>query len=287
MKVLALRGSTLDFNPSFDRSIIESAYAEDPQAAAAEWGGEFRRDLQGFVSREVVRACVINGRYELLPTNAFRYVAFADPSGGSNDSFTLAISHNENGLSVLDCVREIIPPFSPTSVVQELAEVLKSYRLSQVSGDKYAGIWPTDLFAKHAIKYIPSTQTKSEIYLECLPLLNSRKVQLLDNRKLIVQLVSLERRTRSGGKDTVDHNPGGHDDIINSATGSLLLAQKQRSGFRGINLDGSSDFTGTNAEFMEREKAIAKKRLIQALPESEVEKAVKKYMDQLEKQLLG
>jgi hypothetical protein len=39
---------------------------------------------------------------------------------------------------------------------------------------------------------------------------------------MIGQLCSLERRTARGGKDSIDHPPGNHhDDIINSAAGSL------------------------------------------------------------------
>jgi hypothetical protein len=39
---------------------------------------------------------------------------------------------------------------------------------------------------------------------------------------MIRQLCSLERRTARGGKDSIDHPPGNHhDDIINSAAGSL------------------------------------------------------------------
>ncbi len=43
---------------------------------------------------------------------------------------TLAIAHIEsNGLAVLDCVREIRPPFSPDAVVEEFAALLKIYNI--------------------------------------------------------------------------------------------------------------------------------------------------------------
>jgi hypothetical protein len=57
-----------------------------------------------------------------------------------------------------------------------------------------------------------------------LPLLNSRKVQLLDDRRLISQLHGLERRTARGGKDSIDHSPGAKDDVANSVAGALVLA---------------------------------------------------------------
>ena len=43
--------------------------------------------------------------------------------------------------------------------------------------------------------------------------------------RLAAQLCSLERRTgRGSGRDVVDHPPGGHDDVINSAAGACVLA---------------------------------------------------------------
>jgi hypothetical protein len=47
-------------------------------------------------------------------------------------------------------------------------------------------------------------------------------VQLLDNQRLIGQLLGLERRTIRGGRDSIDHVPGANDDVINAAAGALL-----------------------------------------------------------------
>ena len=73
------------------------------------------------------------------------------------------------------------------------------------------------------VTYELSEKPKSDIYRDMLPLLNSRKVQLLDDRRLISQLHGLERRTARGGRDTIDHGPGAHDDIANAVAGALLL----------------------------------------------------------------
>jgi hypothetical protein len=60
--------------------------------------------------------------------------------------------------------------------------------------------------------------------------LNSRRCDLLDHPRLITQLCALERRTGRGtGRDTIDHPPGGHDDIANAAAGVLRLASLSRS----------------------------------------------------------
>jgi hypothetical protein len=66
---------------------------------------------------------------------------------------------------------------------------------------------------------------RPSISRDLLPLLNSRKVELLDLPRLATQLTGLERRTARGGKDSIDHAPGSHDDVANCVAGSLLLAQ--------------------------------------------------------------
>jgi hypothetical protein len=53
-------------------------------------------------------------------------------------------------------------------------------------------------------------------------LLNSGRVELLDHPRLHAQLLSLERRTARGGKDSIDHPPNGHDDLANAVAGALV-----------------------------------------------------------------
>jgi hypothetical protein len=157
--------------------------------------------------------------------------AFTDPAGGSGgDSFTLAIARETRrgdvDVIVLELVREVKPPFSPEATVAEFAAVLKAYGVTEVTGDRYAGEWPREAFRKHGVEYLPSAQSKSELYGELLPLVNSRRVELLDDARLIGQLATLERRTARGGRDSIDHAPGSHDDLANAAAGALVLAAR-------------------------------------------------------------
>ena len=57
-----------------------------------------------------------------------------------------------------------------------------------------------------------------------MPMMNSRTVALLDNDRLERQLVALERRVVRGGRDSIDHPPGAHDDLANVAAGACLTA---------------------------------------------------------------
>ena len=183
-RVLVWRADTASMNPSIDPEIIAEAYEDDPEAARAEYGAEFRDDIADFVSREVVDACTVPGRLELLPAGDVRYLAFVDPSGGSADSMTLAIGHRQGEIGVLDAVREIRPPFSPEAVVEEFATLLRSFRIHEVTGDRYAGEWPRERFRVADIGYRVSEPPKNEIYRDVLPLLNSGKVELLDLPRL-------------------------------------------------------------------------------------------------------
>jgi hypothetical protein len=224
--VLVIRAPSRAFNPLIPQSVIDQAIERDPEAGAADWLSEWRSDLADFVDRAVVEAAVVPGQHELPRLHNFNYIAFVDPSGGSADSFTLAIAHRDDatGSGVLDCLREVRPPFSPEGVAAEFAATIRDYGLASVTGDRYGGEWPREQFQKAGVHYKPSERTKSDLYRELLPLLNSRKVELLDHQRLIAQLCSLERRTARGGRDSVDHPPGAHDDVANAAAGALVLA---------------------------------------------------------------
>jgi hypothetical protein len=223
--VLVWKADTRTMNPTVPEIVIKEAYENDPASAAAECGAEFRTDVETYISREVVDAAVVPGRRELSPVSGTSYVAFTDPSGGSPDSMTLAIAHaDKDGCAVLDAVRERRPPFSPDDVTVEFSALLKSYGVRKVTGDRYCGEWPSERFWAHGIEYAPSEKPKSNIYRDLLPLLNSGKTELLDLPRLVTQLTGLERRTVRGGRDSIDHAPGSHDDVANCVAGSLLLA---------------------------------------------------------------
>lgn len=201
--VLVVRAPTRALNPTVPQALIDRALAEDPEAAAAEYLAEFRRDVSAYLAREAVAACIVPGRLELPPLATERYVAFVDPSGGASDSMTLAIAHahgtGEERCAVLDCVREVRPPFSPDGVVRDFAALLRSYRVSTVRGDRYAGEWPRERFRVHGIAYEPSALAKSDLYRELLAPVNAGRVELLDLPRLAGQLGALERRVARGG----------------------------------------------------------------------------------------
>jgi hypothetical protein len=214
---------TLTMNPTISKKIIDRAMEVDTEAAEAEWYASFRKDLSTFLPIEVIENCIVKGRYELPVMARTRYTAFVDPAGGGGiDSMTLAIAHRDNNAVILDCVRAVKPPFDPFVVTEEFTSTIKEYRCSSVSGDKYTGEWCSTAFAKNGIRYIASGRSKSEIYLAAEPLFSRGQIELLDNKRLFNELRNLERRTRRGGRDQVDHPLRGSDDVANSVCGVLV-----------------------------------------------------------------
>jgi hypothetical protein len=220
--ILVAKAPSRAMNPTLPQRVIDRAAEADPEAASAEYGAEFRGDLEVFVSREIIEACVSTGVTVRSPLDSVNYRAFVDPSGGSNDAMTLAISHHEGNRAILDCVLERKAPFNPDAVTWEFSQTLKSYRISMVTGDRYAGEWPRERFSAHGITYQPAEMNRSELYLAFLPLLNSGRVDLLDNARMVAQFVGLERRSSRSGRDSVDHAPGAHDDVANAVAGALV-----------------------------------------------------------------
>jgi len=215
-------------NPALPQSVVDEALAEDLQAAKSEWLGEFREDVAEFLPRALIENLVVPGRRELLPRRPYCYLAFADLSGGRQDDASLAIGHREGRKVVVDCLRRYRAPCNPNDVVRCMCEELRRYGVRYVTGDNYAAEFAASAFRAQGIGYEKSPLPKSGLYLELLPRLCSGEIELLDDEALVGQLASLERRTRSGGKDIVDHPPGGNDDVANAVAGLSFVAAKRR-----------------------------------------------------------
>jgi hypothetical protein len=217
--VLIWQTATTMMNPTVGEAVVEAALERDPSIGASEWLALFRSDIESYITREAVEACVEPGVRERAPVGGVRYAGFADPSGGRQDAMTLAVGHREGDIGVLDCLREVKPPFDPASVVREFSGTLGTYGVREIRADRYGGEWPAAEFRKHGVWCRPADKAKSDLYRELLPGINARRVELLDDPKLVAQLVGLERRVGRGGRDSIDHPPGMHDDVANAVAG--------------------------------------------------------------------
>ena len=227
-RVLVWNCPSRTMNPTLSQAIVDEAMAEDLQSAKSEYLGEFRDDVCIFLPREIIDMVIVKNRKELLPNQSIYYSAFCDISGGRGDDAALAIGHKSERKVIVDFIKCYRPPHSPYQVIGSMCEELRRYGVSKITGDNYSAEFVKQAFESNGIKYEKSELPKSQLYLELLPRLCSGEIQLLDDEILANQLASLERRTRSGGRDIVDHPQSGKDDLANVIGGISSITSIRR-----------------------------------------------------------
>jgi hypothetical protein len=231
--VLVVQGPSTAFNPQLSQEDVDAAVADDPEGARPEWEAIFRSDLAAFLDDETIDRAIDHGRpLELVRRHdgKSRYRAFVDPSGGRHDAFALCVGHSigygQEKTFTCDVVRARRPPFDPQDVVAEYAAVLKQFGLNSISGDRYSAEWVASAFGEHGVKYEAAEKSKSDLYLEALPLFTRGAISIPNYAPLIRELRLLERQAHRGGRDTVDHPRRGSDDLANALCGCAALSSK-------------------------------------------------------------
>lgn len=225
-RVLVAQAPSRTMNPTLPQRVIDDAMRDDAARASAEYLAQFRSDIEAFLTTDQVEAAQRSGPLELPRQAGVTYSAFVDPSGGGKDEMTLAIGHKQGDLLVVDLVRG--RRGNPAAITADYCETLAAYGIKAVRGDRYAGEWVPTEFARHGITYEPAGLTRSELYATFAPALNAGQVELPPCDMLARQLTALERRTSRGGRDLIDHPPGGHDDRANAAAGVVAGALKAK-----------------------------------------------------------
>jgi hypothetical protein len=230
--VLVWKASSVFMDPE-NRQLeahVADAWRTDPVAAACEYGAEFRSDVLAFIPEEKIDKAMSYPRSTLWipPQPDTRYFAFCDPSGGAADDMTLGIAHVDLVARrvILDVLDVVSPPFVASAVAKRFSDVMKQYGLRFVTGDHYGREFVVDAFRQQQVGYLPSELSKSDIYLEFLPLLMGEQAELPKDAKLRSQLVALDRKVSSAGREIIDHPPEGKDDMANAAAGACTLAAK-------------------------------------------------------------
>lgn len=147
-----------------------------------------------------------------------------DMSGGSGDDATLSIAHFEEGEGkviidgIWDQGKRV--PFDPRDAIRLFASILKDYKISHVTGDRYAGETFRADFQGYGISYEVCPYPKSVLYEALEVELNSGRITIPDNSNLIQQLLTLIMK---GGK--IDHASGDHDDLANAVAGAAYLSK--------------------------------------------------------------
>jgi hypothetical protein len=194
--VLVVHGTSRDFNKSLPQAVVDRALARNPLAARAEYLAEFRSELEGYVSLDTLRACT--GPFaEHPPTpGRIRYIAGLDlASGSGDDSLAFALCHATDDKVVVDLVKEWTPPFSPSGVLAQVAEICKRYKVETVIGDRFAYNFAREILRDNDLGFRVSDKTTSVCFGGLLPMLNAREVMLPQHQVLLAHLGGLECKT--------------------------------------------------------------------------------------------
>ncbi len=227
-KTLVWVSPSRTMNSTLPKGVVDAAMVEDMQSAKSEYLAEFRDDVCIWLPLESITACVKKTRFELLPRSGERYFGFVDVSGGRNDDAAICIGHRNNDKKVIcDYIQRYRPPHNPYEVIGRMSEVLKKYKIRKITGDNYSAEFVSQAFKSNGISYEKCKLPKSALYLELIGITCSHNIELLDDAVSITQLANLERRTRSGGKDIVDHAHGGHDDSANAIAGLAYISSSR------------------------------------------------------------
>ena len=223
--VIVFQGDTLLFNPTYSDKKLQKLKKRKPLTYRTEHEAFFRTDLSAMYDPAMIDTAINPDRPLEIPCReGVEYKCFVDVAGGGGkDSYSIGIGHLENEKAIVDVVRSRAPKFNPDELTSQYTDLVKRYKINKVYGDKFSGDWASNSWAKHDISYERSEKTKSELYLEAESPFNTERVDIPSKELAITQLKNLIRKTRSGGKDSVDTDSGQPEDEANVIAGVIWL----------------------------------------------------------------
>jgi len=139
------------------------------------------------------------------------------------DAFAFAIAHRvgegDGAVYVLDRLeswRGRQGPLNSDEVLDQIAAIAKSYRITQVVSDQYAVVPIADGLRRRGIQVGAQplhNELKADIFGTLKRAINLGRLELLDHPALAAELVSLEVRPSPAGKPRISAPRGGHDDL--------------------------------------------------------------------------
>jgi hypothetical protein len=235
-RILVSKSTSRQTNPTLSQAIIDRALARDPAAARSEYLAEWRVDVSNFIERAIIERCIDRGVVSRPYDSRFVYICFCDvasgiASGGDGDRYAWSIAHRENDQIVLDYAVERKPPFDAAQITAELAACCRTYKISEVTADRFSHGFVSAELAKHGLTYKPSDRDKSRIYLDSLPQIASPgRVRLLDLPAIPEQYALLERKAGANGHDRVDARGNRHEDLVNTVSAAIAMLATELRG---------------------------------------------------------
>ena len=217
------RRPTWVMNPRITRESLDAEFLADPDSARSEYGAEFAEGAGAYLTATAITECLVPGRSALAPAEGVIYAAACDPAfAAGGDAFTFAIAHSigegDEQTVVLDRIEAWQgkrSPLNSDAVLDEIAALAQRYGIRRVTSDQYAVVPLADGLRRRGIELVAQPLTnelKADVYGALKRLINTGRVELLDDTRLRAELIGLEIRPTPSGKPRIDAAARGHDD---------------------------------------------------------------------------
>ena len=232
-RVLFGVASTRDMNPTVSEDFIKGELERDYAGASAEYLSIERTDVSNFLDAALIdaaeRASPREIPHALVSSDGGRhfYRAGLDVSGGRGDAAVCSIARAERDRVNVVALRRWPSPHDPLKVAREVAAFLASYGITSVIADQYAAEFAISAYREAGVTLMSAAVTRTEAYLHLLPLFTTGRIEIPADPVLRAELLDLERRTTSTGRDVIDHPPHGHDDCANALALAAYVTKPQ------------------------------------------------------------
>lgn len=236
---LVIRGTTKQFNPLISDEFLSQEESDDPLYFQREYLADFVDAIAAAFSADAIEDCTITGRSALPPKFGAQYFGYVDPASLSqsagakfNDEFVSGVAHCERGKVIIDAYKSFAPEqngkrYLPDDAISESIELFSRYGVHEVKGDHFASGYIEPKFVQAGFAFEPIKLSKSDLYVEMMPMLNDGNIELLDCEYTNSQLKRLERRRGRNGRDRIDHVDKGHDDRANMVAGLVYMGKEK------------------------------------------------------------
>jgi hypothetical protein len=238
---------SIEMNPTLRGERLEREQHRDETKYRREYLAEFTDSVTNWIPPEFIDHCIVRGRAELPPRQGVRYVAALDAATRGSD-FAFAIVHKtpDDGV-VVDYVQTWTPsktkdtPLLIEPILCQIRGVLDRYGTNHIIGDQFYSDAIRQQFLKIQIicdKFEFTAASRSGLFTNLRDLLTERKLELLDDPKLIGQLRNLRQEQRPSGY--VDVRPvGGKDDsaVVVALAVKIALNEVRRLSVEAVSAD--------------------------------------------------
>ena len=222
---LVWRLSTAEMNPTaVPAAFLEKERQRNEEKYLREYMAEFTDPISSFIGSDTLNDCIQKGCTELPPHKNATYVAAIDPAFKRDDWALVIAERTADGTIVIDLVRTWTgkpnEPLGFESVCQEIARILKLYDINSSIGDQHCAPVIEQQFLELEIIHVESTITASKkmaIFANLKHLLISKKIQLLDDPKLLSQFRNLREHKARNGRVEIRSGHGAKDDLVFAA----------------------------------------------------------------------